>query len=143
MKNYFFGFALCCALILVGMPAISAEKLQAGAPSNPVDQFTGVLWQHSTETEKLAFLFGVESAIAVEHFVNAEITEEAVKEGKKPVYTLSPFEKGWMQAFKDVPREELARQVDAWYAAHPDQLQRPVMAVIWYEVIVHRLRVKK
>ncbi len=143
MKNFFLGLVLCCACILVCTPASAVEKSHVGAPSNPVDQFTGVLWQHSTEAEKLAFLFGVESAITIEHFVNAEITQQAVKEGKKPVYTLSPFEKGWMQAFKDVHRKELARQVDAWYAAHPDQLKRPVMAVIWYEVIVPCHHVKK
>lgn len=143
MKKSLLSLALCCALVLGCTAVRAAENMQVGAGSNPVDQFTGELWQKSAETEKLAFLFGVETAIAVENFVNAKVTEKSAKAGRKPVYTLSPFEKSWMEAFREVPRAEIAKQVDAWYAAHPDQLERPVMAVIWYEIIVPRLPVKK
>lgn len=143
MKKSLLSLALCCALVLGCASARAAENMQVGAASNPVDQFTGELWQKSVETEKLAFLFGVETAIAIEHFVNAKVTEKSAKAGRKPVYTLSPFEKSWMEAFKGMPRAEIAKQVDAWFAAHPDQLERPVMAVIWHEIIVPRLSAKK
>ena len=59
------------------------------------------------------------------------------------MYTLSPFEKGWMKAFKGVSRTEVIKMVDAWYAANPQRLDRPVMNVIWREIIEPRLDAKQ
>lgn len=36
-------------------------------------------------------------------------------------------------------RAEVAAEVDKWYAANPQHLDRPVMDVIWYELIAPRL----
>ena len=69
----------------------------------------------------------METAITVEFFVNSKVVEKAAKEGKRPVYTLSPFEKGWMKALKGVSRAEVVKMVDQWYAANPQRLDRPVM----------------
>ena len=33
--------------------------------------------------------------------------------------------------------------VDKWYAAHPDQLQRPVIETIWFEMVVPGLKANK
>jgi hypothetical protein len=33
--------------------------------------------------------------------------------------------------------------VDKWYAAHPDQLQRPVIETIWFEMVVPGLKTNK
>ena len=85
----------------------------------------------------------MESAITVEYFVNAKMTEKSAKAGKRPVYTLSPFEKGWMKAFRDVNRTEIIKMVDAWYAANPKSLDRPVLSVIWNELIAPRVAAAK
>ena len=110
------GLALVLALACVNVQA-AENNAAAGMTGNPVDQFTGAVWEKTTESNKAAFLFGVESAITVEYFVNAKMTEKSAKAGKRPVYTLSPFEKGWMKAFRD--RTEIIKMVDAWYAANP------------------------
>ena len=47
-----------------------------------------------------------------------------------------------MKAFKGVNRAEVAKMVDAWYTANPQQLDRPVMSVIWREIIEPRLNAK-
>ena len=144
VKKSVLCLALSLALVLAFAPVRAAENTPEAENSkaNPVDQFTGAAWQKTPEAEKLAFLFGVETAITVEYFVNGKITEKAAKEGKRPVYTLSPFEKGWMKAFKGVNRAEVAKMVDAWYTANPQQLDRPVMSVIWREIIEPRLNAK-
>lgn len=134
--------ALTCAAAQAA-PAASSDNL-VGDPAmnpagNPVDQFTGEIWVNTTESDKAAYLFGIDSAVTVEYFVNSKMTASAAKAGKKPVYTLSPFEKGWMEAFSNVSRSDIIKMVDEWYAAHPKDLQRPVMSVIWYEVITPRL----
>lgn len=135
--------ALTCATAQAA-PAATASDDLVGNPAvnpagNPVDQFTGEIWVDTTESDKAAYLFGIDSAVTVEYFVNARQTAKAAKAGRKPVYTLSPFEKGWMEAFSSVSRAEIIKMVDEWYAAHPKDLQRPVMSVIWYELIEPRL----
>ena len=144
MKKSVLCLALSLALVLAFAPVRAAENTPEAENSkaNPVDQFTGAAWQKTPEAEKLAFLFGVETAITVEYFVNGKIAEKATKEGKRPVYTLSPFEKGWMKAFDNVNRADIIKLVDSWYAANPDKLDRPVMGVIWYELIAPRLAAK-
>ena len=121
MKKSVLCLALSLALVLAFAPVRAAENTPEAENSkaNPV-----------------------ETAITVEYFVNGKIAEKATKEGKRPVYTLSPFEKGWMKAFKGVNRAEVAKMVDAWYTANPQQLDRPVMSVIWREIIEPRLNAK-
>ena len=136
------GLALVLALACVNVQA-AENNAAAGMTGNPVDQFTGAVWEKTTESNKAAFLFGVESAITVEYFVNAKMTEKSAKAGKRPVYTLSPFEKGWMKAFRDVNRTEIIKMVDAWYAANPQSLDRPGVSVMWTELIAPRVAAAK
>lgn len=145
MKKSVVCLALSLALVLAFAPVRATEIMPEAENSkaNPVDQLTGAVWQKTPDAEKLAFLFGVETAITVEYFVNGKLAEKATKEGKRPVYTLSPFEKAWMKALKGVSRAEVAKMVDAWYAANPQRLDRPVMNVIWREIVEPRLDAKK
>ncbi|MGE9986548.1 hypothetical protein [Desulfovibrio sp. SGI.169] len=143
MKKSLLSLGLVLVLALACVSVRAAESSDAASTGNPVDQFTGAVWEKTAESNKAAFLFGVESAMTVEYFVNAKMTEKAAKAGKRPVYTLSPFEKGWMKAFKDVKRAEIIKMVDAWYAANPKSLDRPVLSVIWYELIAPRLAAAK
>lgn len=145
MKKTIFSLLLTLTLCFVCAPAQSAEEpaQPAKAPANPVDQFTGKYWVNSQETSKEAYLYGIESAIEVEYYINSRMAAKSAKAGKKPAFSLSPFEKGWMQAFKDTTRKQIAAEVDKWYSEHPDQLDRPVLSVIWYELIEPRLSASK
>lgn len=141
VKKSILSLGLALVLALAGVSVQAAEM--SGPQGNPVDQFTGSVWANTSESNKAAYLFGVESAITVEYFVNAKITEKSAKAGKRPVYCMSPFERGWMKAFKDVSRAEIVKMVDNWYAANPQSLDRPVLSVIWYELIMPRLAAAK
>lgn len=143
VRKTIYGLILAGALLL---PAgIQAEEQAApGAPlinpaGNPVDQFTGEYWVKSTPENKEAYLFGIDSAIAVEATIARDMAAKAAKSGKKPGSMLSPFERGWMEAFKDMTRKEIVAAVDKWYTEHPEELNRPVLSVIWFEVIEPRL----
>lgn len=135
MKKIVFSLFLAAALSLAGASGYAAD---AGVGS-PVDQFTGKYWVHSLESNRESYLFGIESAIEVEYFINARLAERAAKEGKKPGYMLSPFAKGWMDAFRGVTRKQIANDVTKWYAEHPDQIDKPVLSVIWNELVKPRL----
>lgn len=147
MKKALSGLLMVLALALAtGVQAAGQdEAAQAIEKSmSPVEQFTGKYWVETALTSKEAYLFGIESALEVEYYVDKKMAEAQASRGvKKPVSTLSPFEKGWMQALDGVPRRDIVTTIDNWYAAHPDQLDRPVMSVIWHEVIQPRLTSSK
>lgn len=138
VKRYILALALT---IVMGFGAASAQ-----AQSNPVDQLTGKVWMESSPEIKKAVLFGVDCAVTIEHFVAAKAQEvqKGVKGARKTpaASTLSPFEKGWATAFKGMTRDQIVAEVDAWYKAHPDQLQRPVFSVLWYDMIAPKLQQK-
>ncbi|WP_300717709.1 hypothetical protein [uncultured Desulfovibrio sp.] len=136
MKKAIMSLCLAAALML---GAVSAQAAEEGKGNNPVLQLTGTVWQQTTLENKLSILFGMDMVIATEYFVNSREAELAAKNGKVPVSTLSKFEKGWMKAFKDVKRTTIVEEVDAWYAAHPDKLDRTVLGVLWFELITPRL----
>ena len=121
----------------------SAEDAGSNPAGNPVDQFTGKYWLDTSLDNQKAYLFGIDSAIAVEAFIHKLQVANKAKAGKRPVYTLSPFEKGWMEAFKDVSRDQIAEEVTKWYQEHPQDVDRPVLRVIWYELVAPRLKQAK
>lgn len=131
--------SLFMAMALLCGAAQAAETDANPKPASPIDQFTGKYWVNSQLTNQESYLFGIESAIEVEYYINSRLAAQSAKAGKKPAFSLSPFEKGWMEAFKDVPRKQIAEEISKWYDEHPDQLDRPVLAVIWYELIAPRL----
>lgn len=140
MKETLRSMALTLALSLVAAPALAVNETPGETvAANPADQFTGKYWVNSLESNKESYLYGLESAIAVEKAINDRLVARKAKSGKKPVYTLSPFEKGWMEAFRDTPRKDIMAALDKWYMDNPDKLDRPVLSVLWYELIVPRL----
>ena len=110
MKKAIMSLCLAAALVF-GAAGVQAADQDKG--NNPVLQFTGSVWQKSSLDNKLSFLFGMDTAIATEYFVNSREAELAAKNGKMPVSNLSKFEKGWMKAFKDVKRTTIVEEVDA------------------------------
>lgn len=143
---------LCLAMFGMGISTVAAADSISGtkttaakaAPQagNPVEQLTGEIWMKSSADIKAALLFGVECAMSIEHAVAKRLAEVNKADGKKKPApsTLSPFEKAWAQAFKDVPRAEIVENIDTWYAENPDKQERPVFDVIWYELIVPKTK---
>ncbi|MEG2140291.1 MAG: hypothetical protein RRY20_05835 [Bilophila sp.] len=133
MRKKFFmvacSAALVCGLGLFAGAAPTPQKpikpvvssAPAPAPNAGID-VTGTQWGQSTKNEKLAFLYGASSIVAIEHLI-------AQKQGQPP----SPFVSAWMAAFKDTRWMDLQGKLDAWYAAHPEQANRQVFDVLWFE----------
>lgn len=146
MKKIFTGIFLFMALAMFCAPAQAATANTAQEPAktqNPALQFTGKYWVQSTESNKEAYLYGIESAIAVEYEISAKLAADAAKARKKSALVLSPFERGWMEAFRHSSRKEIMQGIDKWYADNPDQLDRPVIGVIWHELVAPRLAAAK
>lgn len=136
MKKAIMSLCLAAALVF-GAAGVQAADQDKG--NNPVLQFTGSVWQKSSLDNQAEFpvRHGYRHRYGIlRHSREAEL---AAKNGKMPVSNLSKFEKGWMKAFKDVKRTTIVEEVDAWYAAHPDRLDRPVLGVLWFELVEPRL----
>lgn len=123
-------FILACSAVLVcslGLSAVAAPTSQTApaAPAATGIDVTGTQWSQSTQNEKLAFLYGASSIIAIEQLI-------AQEQGKAP----SPFVKAWVSAFKDTRWLDLQKKLDDWYAKHPEQAKRHVFDVLWFEFMV-------
>ena len=117
------------------MSALAAESAQP-ANKSPVELLTGEVWQQSQPDNKRAWLFGIDTAVDIEKAVNEKMQSQGKRAKSLP---LSPFVTTWMAAFDNMNRNDIIEAVDQWYTAHPDQLSRPVMDTIWYEIIVPRI----
>jgi hypothetical protein len=113
----------------VGLVVLTAGGLWAAQPDVP--EVTGTVWMKSTQQEKLAFLVGAGSAVAIENHVDS-------KSGAP-----SKFVTGWIDAFGDETWSDVAIRVDKYYSAHPDMNERLVMDVLWKEMIMPDLKSKE
>lgn len=140
------GIAIFMVFAAFGVQAAEthAEKVIANPAGNPIDQLTGKIWLESKQSNKESILFGIDLGVAANYFAAQKAREAFSKKSKKqPPHFFSYFDRCWMEAFKDVSRKEAVKMVDDWYAAHPDQLDRPVLGVLWYEVVTPLLNKKQ
>ena len=140
------GIAIFMVFAAFGVQAAEtrAEKVIANPAGNPIDQLTGKVWQESKESNKQAILFGIDLGVAANYFAEQKARENFAKKSKKqPPRFLSHFDRCWMEAFRDVSRKDAVKMVDDWYVAHPDQLDRPVLGVLWNEVVTPLLNKKQ
>jgi len=93
----------------------------------------GTHWVKSTEEVKKAYLVGVSNVIQLEVAYQAD---NPVPEGR----SLAP------RAAKGMTGQTLSgvlESLDKWYGAHPEQLKRPVLETIWFEMVVPGLKTNK
>lgn len=107
--------ACACLLLLTGV-----------ANADEVPMVTGEHWVKSSDELKKAYLIGVVNVLQIEHAY--EVTSPP-----PDAQSLVPrLAKGLKGQTLDGVRDRLNR----WYAAHPDQLKRPVLETIWFEIVV-------
>ena len=101
-----------------------------GARADEVPMVTGEHWVKSTEQLKRVYLIGIANAFQVESaYQGANAPSDAQS-------IVPRFARGLKGQTLDSVREAL----DRWYAAHPDQLQRPVIETLWFQMVVPGLR---
>ena len=103
----------------------------AGAADIPV--ITGEQWTASSAEVQKAYLIGIANLVQVE---TAYYAGNPPKDAQNFVPRLA---KGLRGQTLDSLREGLNR----WYAGNPDQLQRPVIETLWFEMAVPGLQKSK
>ena len=108
--------------------ALAAASSMARADELPL--VTGKQWTESSDQVKKAYLIGIANVIQVErayHAGNAPADAQSV---------VPRLAKGLQDQTLDSVREGL----DRWYASHRDQLQRPVIETLWFEMALPGLQ---
>ncbi|WP_433740258.1 hypothetical protein [Pseudomonas putida] len=118
---------------LVWVAWVALVTASGMARAEGVAMITGEQWVQSTEQLKKVYLIGIANAFEV---------EAAYSKAKPPTdeQSLIPrFARGLKGQTLDTVRERL----NQWYAANPDQVKRPVLETIWFEMVLPGLKQNK
>ena len=100
------------------------------ARADEVPLITGEHWSKSSEQLKKAYLIGIANVVQV----------ETAYFGANPPSDAQSFVPRFASGLKGHTLDSVRDGLDKWYAGHPDQLQRPVIETIWFEMVVPGLR---
>jgi hypothetical protein len=87
---------------------------------------TGKHWTQSTEAQKRAFLFGMATLLEAEQELQGKDPAPEIRDN-----SLVPTLVEGLSQYTIITAMEA---IDAYYAQHSDQLNRPVLEVIWFEL---------
>jgi hypothetical protein len=115
--------AIVAACLVFALTAIDSRAQE-------IPLVTGDHWTKSSEEAKKAYLIGIANMAQI------ELTYQGATQAPDHQSVLPRMQKGLKGQTLDSVRETLNK----WYAAHPDQLQRPVVETIWFEMVVPGLK---
>ncbi len=129
---------ICIAIVLVlgcmawpfGLPAAengqgpksdqkAVQKELEGTLGMPV--LKGDVWQKMTPDSKVAFIWGVGHVVAIEQHLRE----------KYPELKVQNFCSKAAEGMADIPMNEVVARIDNFYNSNPDELEKPVMSVLW------------
>jgi hypothetical protein len=113
--------------------ACVALTLGQGARAQEIPLVTGKQWTESTEQMKKAYLVGIANLVQV---------ESAYYNDKPPGDTQSIVPR-LARGLRGHTLDSVRQRVDSWYAAHPDEMSRPVIETIWFDMVIPGLQPKK
>lgn len=82
----------------------------------------GTDWQKSSMEQRRAYLIGVSNTISVG-------ARYDTRQGHADTFVLHA-----QKGLADALLEPAVSAIDAWYKAHPEELDKPVLSVIWREL---------
>jgi len=100
------------------------------ARAQEIPVVTGEHWTRSSVEMKKAYLVGMANIVLI----------EVAYEGANPVSDAQSILPRMVKGLKGQTLDSVREALDRWYAAHPDQIRRPVVETIWFELVVPGLR---
>jgi hypothetical protein len=111
----------------VVMAACMGLAIFAGAArADEVPIVTGEHWTRSSDEMKKAYLVGIANVLQI----------EVAYEGTNPPSNAQSLVPRLARGLKGQTLDGVRDDLNHWYAAHPDQLKRPVLETIWFEIVV-------
>lgn len=127
-----------CMLALVvaltsGSIAYAADQpatLESSKELEEMPVLIGSQWQTLQPDTKIAFIWGVGHVVTIE--------EHVVK--RHPELQRQDFVAKLATGLRGIPMNTIIKQVDDYYRANPDNLDLPVMRVIWRQIVKPKLK---
>ena len=91
---------------------------------------TGEHWTKSTAQIKKAYLVGIANLLQIERAYY----------GSDPPTDAQSLVPRFVRGVEGQTLDSVRETLDKWYQAHPDQLARPIIETIWFEVVMPELR---
>ncbi|WP_152223609.1 hypothetical protein [Pseudomonas sp. SCB32] len=103
------------------------------ARAEEVPMITGEQWIKSSEQLKKVYLIGIANAYQV----------EAAYYAPKPPTDAQSLIPRFGRGLKGHTLDSVREGLNQWYSAHPDQVKRPVIETIWFEMVLPGLQQNK
>jgi hypothetical protein len=114
-------------IVIVG---VVLAALSGTVFADEVPLVTGEQWIKSSEQAKKIYLVGVANALQVEWAYEAD----------KPPSDAQSLVPRFVKGLKGQTLDSVRQALDRWYAAHPEESQRPVIETIWFEIVMPGLK---
>jgi hypothetical protein len=105
---------------------LTLAALAGAARADEVPLVTGEHWTKSSDEIKKVYLVGIANVVQL----------ESAYSGTNPPPDAQSLLPRMVKGLKGQTLDSVREAVNKWYAAHPDQLQRPVIETIWFEMVV-------
>jgi len=126
--------AVVCWLIPCGvLPSGAAESRGEAAVHKELEKEIGMpvlngdLWEKMTHDDKVAFVWGFFTVVSIEDYLV----------DKYPQLKTENFAAKVTEASRKKPKtaNEVVALIDGYYQANPDEIEKPVVAVLWDDMI--------
>lgn len=120
----------CLFLLFIGFAAWTMDA--SGQEKKDYEKYMplckGTHWQGAQSEAKVAFLWGAAHVILIENILMAEAPELKVENFSAKVVEAR---RARVAAGNAMKINEMVQMIDQFYKDHPDQLEKPVMKVLW------------
>ncbi|QXE90475.1 hypothetical protein [Geomonas subterranea] len=128
-----------CVLSLVATlsdmtPALAADDNPTGDLTKELKEMpvlTGETWQTLQPDAKITFIWGIGHVVTIE--------ENVIQ--RHPELKRQGFAAKLAEGLRGVPMEAIIQDIDGYYRNYPDDLDLPVMRVIWTQIVKPKLKV--
>ena len=115
---------------LLCVMSIALIVLAGGARAQEIPLITGEHWTKSPEEVKKAYLVGIANIVQIER----------AYAGTSPASDAQSILPRMVKGLRGHSLDSVRDGLNKWYAANPDKLQRPVIEIVWFEMVVPGLK---
>ena len=104
------------------------------AEDDPLNEpfLDGDVWVVSSEAEKIAYVLGAADFLTMEYVSQMKFADPT------PATEQTTVQSFWV-GLEGATMNSIVDTVDEWYAANPASLDKPVLVVIWNEIVEQKI----
>jgi hypothetical protein len=111
-------------LLVLALMTFAASMSSVYAQEVPI--VTGEQWTKSSDDMKKAYLVGIANLLQI----------EVAYFGSNPPSDAQSFVPRFSRGLRGETLDSVRGKIDQWYASNPTRLSRPVLDLMWFEIVV-------